>query len=379
MIDTLITTLENTKIHIEGLSANEINGQAISLCEHLIWCLKQSDDQLLSTRLLNDLNSPINSAHANRSNPDTVIAQLLIALKIMPVPLNRSRPKSESQKLIQSLKQETSVVIEELKDQKTNLESDLKQEESKLAGLQKSLEASNKKIDDQAARLDTLVEQAQTSFDKKRTEISKENADFLANLKSELESLLENETDNISQLINAQKARIGLREEIADNHIEKLEELLGLAGDKTLTRDYSKIANEEGGAVLWWSLAAIGFFSLGLVFSAIVVWKYGLPPEMNIPALVSRIAIPFSALVPGLYCATKASGHRKAQTRLRNTGVRLATLEPFLLQFEEAEKHEIRKGLLDEFFKQKQEIVDKRPIFGFSQKSLLEIMKTLKE
>lgn len=379
MFDNLIDNLEKTAIHIDTLQKTPSSLQAKSITEYIIWVLKQSDSSLLSIKLLNDLKTPITNAFNHRANSENVITYLNQAIKIIPVPINKTRTKPESAKIIKSLQESASSALEQLEEKNTTIQAELATGKAELEKLNTALEASQKKIDTQAARLDSLVEQAQGSFDEKRTEINKQNANFLTEFKSDLDEVLEVEKSKVVDLIKTQKTQLSSREIAADNHIKKLEELLGLAGDKTLTKDYSKLSTEEGASVFWWSLAAIMFFSMGLIFGGVVVWKFGLPPEMNIPALISRIAIPFSSLVPGLYSASKASGHRKAQIRLRNTGVRLSTLEPFISKFNESDRQTIRKELLDEFFKQKTEVLDKRPIFGFSQKSLIELVKTIKE
>ena len=377
-MDTILKALSDLKAYLETLEETEIGEQSSALIDHILYILNESENDLLSQHLLRKIQPSINAASAHKENLNTVVTNLVNVIAIIPLPLNKMRPKSESVKVIDALKQNIAQADVELEQSKNGFVIEIDALKEEIKGLELLLESSTAKLDKQATRLDGLVESSQLSFDTKRTEISTKNDNFLTSVKAEVDKEVSAEKIKIKELIDSQNDIIESQSSKAEAHIRKLQELLGLAGDDTMTVGYSRSALEKGKASLTWSVLAMLFFVLSLIISVLVVLKYKFPHEISITELAARITFSLSALIPAVYCASKAARHRKSQLRLRSAGIRLATLEPFLSKFPDDSRAEIRKNLLDEFFRHKDEVIDRRPIIGIGGKKLVEIIKEVK-
>lgn len=374
----LISELNKLKISLEALDDSEPVNNAKAMCDHLAWSIEETDTSLLVPQLVEALRSPINSAFNNRSNPNSVTANLLNAIKVLPLPLNRKRKRAESSRLIDDMKSEILATTQELDEEKGAFESSLAAQSSQLMILEGELKKAKSVIDSQASRLDALVDQAQTTFNEKRSEIVKENDVQLSELRTSLDKerglqkeKYEGHLEDLLDLVSDKKVE-------ADDKIKDLDKLLGLAGKKSLIADYSKISDSEGFASMVWSIFAIIILGSGVGIGVYILVIYGSPSEMTIPGLISRVILPFSVFVPGFYCAAKARGHREVQIRARNTGVRLTTLEPFLTKFSAETQNDIRATLVEEFFKSKEIKKEISSLFGIHPKNIIEYAKELK-
>jgi len=378
-MNELLNRLSELTDVIRALPENEASSDALALCNYLSWSVKQSESNLLVPQLVAALLSPINNAIRNRGNVNVVTTNLVNALKILPAPLNKKRPKSESQKLISNLRKEIDAAKAELEKTSEGFSDVIKNQKSEIENLQNDLSKAKTTIDAQSVRLDTLVDSAQTTFNEKRSEVGVENDKLISEFRKELDTERTAQTKKFEEAQGAFQGYLDGKQIEADERIRKLDVLLGLAGDKSLIADYSEISKKEGGASFWWSIAAIVILVFGIAIGASIVLTYGLPDRMTIPSLISRIILPLSVFVPGFYCAAKAREHRNVQVLARSTGVRLATLEPYLAKMSEEKRAEKRAELLDEFFKSKTVTSKRAPLIGMSSKNMLELIKEVKE
>jgi len=378
-MEDFLSKLNEIKGELSSFPEDQNAMDAMALCDHIIWGLEQTDEDLLIDRLKKDLKIPIQNLYNNRKNPASAAGFALQVLRVAPLPLNKKRSKAESSKLLSSLKAEINDAKLWLENTSSDFKKKIDEQTAEVESLKLELKNAQKIIDTQSSRLDTLVNTAQTTFNEKRSEIVAENDTRLSELRKELDAERADQKTVYETHLSGLLQLVSDKEVEANSKIKEIDTLLGLAGKKSLMADYSKISKSEGLASLLWSLAAGIILASGIGIGAYIIYKYGLPNNMNIPSLVSRIALPFSVFIPGLYCAAKARGHREVQIRARNTGVRLTTLEPFLTKFPEDQQMEIRATLVEEFFKYKEIKKDASSLIGIHPKNMIEYFKELKK
>ena len=246
----------------------------------------------------------------------------------------------------------------------------LKQNSEKLNDLTGAIES-------QKSRIDTVVNDFQKQFLQNQTQMSSEfnnfiktrEEDFNKVIKSnseQLEQLLTNQEDTFKKLMQdleqqkiTEKASYeNLVEELKDSVQEELnkikemnkeaENILGLMSMKGLAQGYQKIANSEGKKAFWWNVISITSL-LGILWFAyeFIIKHEG---EMNWTALFSRVLITGVGITLFTYCAKQATNHRFEERRNRKIELELASLDPYLKDFEPEKQKEVKQNLVDKYF-----------------------------
>lgn len=122
-------------------------------------------------------------------------------------------------------------------------------------------------------------------------------------------------TDDIDKKLNATEAK-------AEDSLARIDELLNMAGDKTLIHDYSSSAKEDKIAAYVWSVVTTILLLVMLGFSCWVVYEIIHTKDASWQFLVARAFVMLFAGGIAGYTATQSSEHRKA-------------LKPYLLSIED--------------------------------------------
>ena len=138
----------------------------------------------------------------------------------------------------------------------------------------------------------------------------------LAEIKLELAALRESEAARMSELVD--------RAQVSNTRID---EILGLVGEKGLVGKYAENADSERRLALNWRIVA-GLVALGAVIVAVVSathkaesgWQ-GFAPKLTLTLLIGALAA---------YCGSVANDHRKAEKQARALGLQLAAIKPYL-------------------------------------------------
>lgn len=342
--------------------------------DHLIWLINESEPGLVPSSVATSAHNDLQNAIINFDNEESRRASVDEALRVLGGPWNKMRSKPESSRVIKELETEAKFVLERLRNEAEDLRGQIEFRASALATLDEQLQVTKDRIDTEAQRLDTLVTTEQEALNTKKQQIDVSNSEFLENAKSKIVAENEELLQELLGEIQSRLERVKATEKESSLNARKIEQHLGLSAEKILTKDYSDITTEERSPQKWWNFISILCFLMVPAFSVLIFFTIELPQTWTLVGLLARIVPGSSFLIPAIFAASKASKHREAQLRARRTHVRLTTLEPFLAKFNENERGELRKSLLDEFFKEKPIQTEREPIFfGISLRKAAEL------
>lgn len=178
-------------------------------------------------------------------------------------------------------------------------------------------------------------------------------------------------TDDIDKKLNATEAK-------AEDSLARIDELLNIAGDKTLIHDYSSSAKEDMEAADRWRKITMFLLFAVLGFSCWVVYEIIHTKDASWQFLVARAFVMLFAGGIAGYTATQSSEHRKAQRANQRTAHQLKALKPYLLSIEGDVKlrNEIIKTVAYRIFNNEEDNQVKKPKRLFRSKEEAPIMSS---
>lgn len=178
-------------------------------------------------------------------------------------------------------------------------------------------------------------------------------------------------TDDIDKKLNATEAK-------AEDSLARIDELLNMAGDKTLIHDYSSSAKEDKIAAYIWSVVTIILLLVMLGLSCWVVYEVIQTKDASWQFLIARAFVMLFAGGIAGYTATQSSEHRKAQRANQRTAHQLKALKPYLLSIEGDVKlrNEIIKTVAYRIFNNEEDNQVKKPKRLFRSKEEAPIMSS---
>ena len=178
-------------------------------------------------------------------------------------------------------------------------------------------------------------------------------------------------TDDIYKKLNATEAK-------AEDSLARIDELLNMAGDKTLIHDYSSSAKEDKIAAYIWSVVTTILLLVMLGLSCWVVYEVIQTKDASWQFLIARAFVMLFAGGIAGYTATQSSEHRKAQRANQRTAHQLKALKPYLLSIEGDVKlrNEIIKTVAYRIFNNEEDNQVKKPKRLFRSKEEAPIMSS---
>ena len=178
-------------------------------------------------------------------------------------------------------------------------------------------------------------------------------------------------TDDIDKKLNATEAK-------AEDSLARIDELLNIAGDKTLIHDYSSSAKEDMEAADRWRKITMFLLFAVLGFSCWVIYEIIHTKDASWQFLVARAFVMLFAGGIAGYTATQSSEHRKAQRANQRTAHQLKALKPYLLSIEGDVKlrNEIIKTVAYRIFNNEEDNQVKKPKRLFRSKEEAPIMSS---
>ena len=178
-------------------------------------------------------------------------------------------------------------------------------------------------------------------------------------------------TDDIDKKLNATEAK-------AEDSLARIDELLNMAGDKTLIHDYSSSAKEDKIAAYVWSVITTILLLVMLGLSCWVVYEVIQTKDASWQFLIARAFVMLFAGGIAGYTATQSSEHRKAQRANQRTAHQLKALKPYLLSIEGDVKlrNEIIKTVAYRIFNNEEDNQVKKPKRLFRSKEEAPIMSS---
>ena len=212
-----------------------------------------------------------------------------------------------------------------------------------------------KEIKDSSSKLST---EQQLAFQKAENERNNTITQFVKTKTVEIADTFKKKEDAIDKLTTDAKTKLTLVTQNAETSLKEIDNLLNIAGDKTLIHEYASSAKEDMDSANRWRIVTVVLLLIALGFS---VWM-AVDVTQNTPSWQSLVARAFVALFAGGiagYTATQSSEHRKAQRSNQRTAHQLKALKPYLLAIENDRKlkNEIIKTVADRIFSKEEPVV----------------------
>ena len=192
----------------------------------------------------------------------------------------------------------------------------------------------NKDLKDIKDSSNKISAEQQLSFTKSENIRNEAVNEFIKEQKRTIEeafSKKSNEADRTAADINK---KLNATEAKAEDSLARIDELLNMAGDKTLIHDYSSSAKEDTEAADRWRKITMFLLFAVLGFSCWVVYEIINTKDALWQFLIARAFVMLFAGGIAGYTATQSSEHRKAQRANQRTAHQLKALKPYLLSIE---------------------------------------------
>jgi len=370
-------------IDSRSLSANTIQklGRVRENFIFLKDALDKVDPWLVSTSTLTTMNNNIGQIVSlltnfkNSSNEQyldqifshlEVLLQFFSQLVITKTPDDIEGVRNAVVSFRKSVGQHLSNVEKEATDTKTALNRNAE----KLNEFTVAIESQKTRIDSVVSDIQSQFLQAQSnrndefnSFIKTGEEeflkIIKSSTDNYNELNKEFEQQVETNVEGFEQQIEANKEAFGtLIEELKtkfQTEFDQLhtmnkeaEKIIGLISMKGLAQGYQKIANDEGKKAFLWNLGSIGSMIAVIIFGVIFLLMH--EGTFDWTTLISRMVLTGIGLTLFTYCAKQATNHRDEERRNRKIELELASLDPYLKDFDSEKQKQVKETLVSKYF-----------------------------
>ena len=395
----LLTRFDEVDLGNVSLEAIDDINRAKLVIELLIDRLNNTDDRLISISNLDNINnylSGVSSCFDNWQNYrndayldisymnghiDNILSYIPSLTPAMDIKetrkaiagLNRSvgQYKRVAAKEINSISAKGAASEKTIDEKVTEAKNEFETLGAKVAELNKDL----KDIKDSSNSISTEQQLSFTKSENVRNEMVNKFIEEQKRTIEETFSKKSNEadriTDDIDKKLNATEAK-------AEDSLARIDELLNIAGDKTLIHDYSSSAKEDMEAADKWRKITTLLLFVVLIFSFWVVCEVIDTKDVSWQLLVARAFVMLFAGGVAGYTATQSSEHRKAQRANQRTAHQLKALKPYLLSIEGDVKlrNEIIKTVAYRIFNNEENNQVKKPKRLFRSKEEAPIMSS---
>ena len=192
----------------------------------------------------------------------------------------------------------------------------------------------NKDLKDIKDSSNSISTEQQLSFTKSENVRNEAVNKFIEDQKRTIEETFSKKSDEADRITDDIDKKLNATEAKAEDSLARIDELLNMAGDKTLIHDYSSSAKEDKIAAYVWSVITTILLLIMLGFSCWVVYEIIHTKDASWQFLIARAFVMlFAGSIAG-YTATQSSEHRKAQRANQRTAHQLKALKPYLLSIE---------------------------------------------
>lgn len=347
--------------------------------DYLLWVVEQTDPNLLSRQELDSLSgqaqnltSYVNSITSNPAGQASAAGQQLDAyFSRFPYPRFRKIPRAESQRIIEFVqaKADEAITKIERKSEITNREldnliksiSDNIESSEKINGSIESLDERQNKL---SKDVDTFYERATASLEAKIDERLTEANSRLTSSIDEFQSKITDDrskaTAQLSQISADRKSTLENSERLLQDglkkissqgtdYLNKIREIYGIVGGEASSGQLIVSANGESTA--YKVLGGVAFLAfLSGSFFAYTAIQPALLSGVDWHILVGRIGLVVASYIPAWFLSSLATKHRQAELAYRSLAVRVAAFDPYLSEFEAADRIGVKKQLAEMFF-----------------------------
>ena len=391
-----LNEIDSDSMSLEAIDA--IN-RAKLVIELLVDRLDNTDSRLLSISNLDNISSHLSNASSCFDNWQNTRDDMYLGISYMNgyidnilsyIPsLTPTMDIKETRKAIAGLnrsvgqyKRTAAKEIDSISAKGTTAEKTI---DEKVTEAKNEFEALGVKIDELNEDLkdikdssNSISTEQQLSFTKSENVRNEAVNKFIEDQKRTIEETFSKKSDEADRITDDIDKKLNATEAKAEDSLARIDELLNIAGDKTLIHDYSSSAKEDMEAADRWRKITMFLLFAVLGFSCWVVYEIIHTKDASWQFLVARAFVMLFAGGIAGYTATQSSEHRKAQRANQRTAHQLKALKPYLLSIEGDVKlrNEIIKTVAYRIFNNEEDNQVKKPKRLFRSKEEAPIMSS---
>ena len=346
---------------------NEINSDSVSIeaiddinraklvIELLVDRLDNTDSRLLSISNLDNISSHLSNASSCFDNWQNTRDDMYLGISYMNgyidnilsyIPsLTPTMDIKETRKAIAGLnrsvgqyKRTAAKEIDSISAKGTTAEKTIDEKvteaKNEFEALGVKIDELNKDLKDIKDSSNSISTEQQLSFTKSENVRNEAVNKFIEDQKRTIEETFSKKSDEADRITDDIDKKLNATEAKAEDSLARIDELLNIAGDKTLIHDYSSSAKEDMEAADRWRKITMFLLFAVLGFSCWVVYEIIHTKDASWQFLVARAFVMLFAGGIAGYTATQSSEHRKAQRANQRTAHQLKALKPYLLSIE---------------------------------------------
>ena len=390
---------------------NEINSDSVSIeaiddinraklvIELLVDRLDNTDSRLLSISNLDNISSHLSNASSCFDNWQNTRDDMYLGISYMNgyidnilsyIPsLTPTMDIKETRKAIAGLntsvgqykrvttKEISNISVKGTAAEKT-IDEKVTEAKNEFEALGVKIDELNKDLKDIKDSSNSISTEQQLSFTKSENVRNEAVNKFIEEQKRTIKETFSKKSDEADRTAADINKKLNATEAKAEDSLARIDELLNMAGDKTLIHDYSSSAKEDKIAAYVWSVITTILLLIMLGFSCWVVYEIIHTKDASWQFLIARAFVMLFAGGIAGYTATQSSEHRKAQRANQRTAHQLKALKPYLLSIEGDVKlrNEIIKTVAYQIFNNEENNQIKKPKRLFRSKEEAPIMSS---
>ena len=351
----LLTRFDEVDLGNASLEAIDDINRAKLVIELLVDRLNNTDNRLLSVSSIDNIGSYLSSVSSCFDNWQNTRDDMYLGISYMNgyidnilsyiTSLTPAMDIKETRKAIAGLnrsvgqyKRTAAKEIDSISAKGTTAEKTIDEKvteaKNEFETLGVKIDELNKDLKDIKDSSNSISTEQQLSFTKSENVRNEMVNKFIEDQKRTIEEAFSKKSDEADRITDDIDKKLNATEAKAEDSLARIDELLNMAGDKTLIHDYSSSAKEDKIAAYVWSVITTILLLIMLVFSCWVVYEIINTKDALWQFLIARAFVMLFAGGIAGYTATQSSEHRKAQRANQRTAHQLKALKPYLLSIE---------------------------------------------
>jgi hypothetical protein cdivTM_06052 len=351
----LLARFDEVDLGNASLEAIDDINRAKLVIELLVDRLSNTDDRLISISNLDNINNYLSSVSSCFDNWQNAHDDVYLGISYMNgyidgilsyIPsLTPTMDIKETRKAIARLnrsvgqyKRTAAKEIDSISAKGTTAEKTIDEKvteaKNEFEALGVKIDELNKDLKDIKDSSNKISAEQQLSFTKSENIRNEAVNEFIKEQKRTIEETFSKKSNEADRIADGIGKKLNATEIEARDSLARIDELLNMAGDKTLIHDYSSSAKEDKIAAYVWSVVTTILLLVMLGLSCWVVYEVIHIKDASWQFLIARAFVMLFAGGVAGYTATQSSEHRKAQRANQRTAHQLKALKPYLLSIE---------------------------------------------
>jgi flagellar basal body-associated protein FliL len=236
-----------------------------------------------------------------------------------------------SKRQLERLKETGEEFVTETNDELASLKA---RNAERLAALEAQIESLNTQVTAAVSRQDAAIQQYQEQFS---TAQEKRNTDFAELMETTRQGLTASRNDYEK---GGMKALADLQVQI-----DKAEEMVSVFAGAGTANAFGKEAGDQAKDANKWRWYAVALAIIGAAAAAVLILAFG-SNKASVAEVVGKLAVAVVLAGAAGYAATQSTAHRRREVRNRRAELLLVSFEPFVRELPEDEKDKARVALL---------------------------------